>query len=428
MTTGQSDIQAALNATRDWAFDALSGWVSCASVFGRERPAQEYAAGLFESLGLEPELLPVDVRRIERLPGYSPVDWSYADRPNLVAVHDPGVREGRSLVFNGHTDVVSAEPARLWTSDPFTPRIADESGDRWMYGRGAADMKGGSICYLWAMAALKELGLEPASRIVFQSPIEEECSGNGTLALLADGYTGDACIIPEPFGETLLLHQIGMLWFEVCVTGQTTHVQDAAAGINAIEKTWVLIEALRALESEANLPERVPEGYRDVNHPLNLNIGIIRGGDWASTVPGECTSRFRFAKFPGESMANLRQRIETRVAEAAAGDDWLSQNPPTVRFIGFQAEGCEFNPDSDLGVSLVAAHRSWRNSDPDTLAATATTDARFFNLYHGIPATCYGPEGRNIHAADESVNLSSVQRVAEVFSTFIADWCGLRKR
>jgi acetylornithine deacetylase len=422
------DIRSAVASTRSWALDALSEWVTYASIFGNERPAQEYAAGLYDGLDLAPKLLPVDVDRIKNLPGYSPVKWSYSDRPNLVGIHDPGTQEGRTLVFNGHIDVVSAEPTRLWESDPFQPKRIVEEGEEWLAGRGAADMKGGSICFLWAMAALRELGLEPASRVIFQSPIEEESSGNGTLALLADGYGGDACIIPEPFGETVLLRQIGMLWFELHVTGRTTHVEKASAGVNAIEKTFLLVQALRALEAEANRPERIPPGYRDVEHPLNLNIGIIRGGDWASTVPGECSSRFRFAAFPGERIDDVLRRIRTCVAEAASEDPWLSDNPPVVEFVGFQAEGCEFDPASDLGQVLRKAHSAWRGSNPAPFVSTATTDIRFFNLYYDTPATCYGPVGRNIHAADECVNLSSVRNVTEVYIQLLSDWCGLKRR
>src|SRR5690606_11181975 len=137
----------------------------------------------------------------------------YKDRPNVVGLHRPESNAGRSLILQGHVDVVSAEPVKLWKSDPFEPRIEQhgEHGEMWMYGRGAADMKGGSMCFLWALAALQDMGLEPASEVILQSPIEEECTGNGALALCANGYTADACLIPEPFGETMLQRQVGVM-------------------------------------------------------------------------------------------------------------------------------------------------------------------------------------------------------------------------
>ena len=347
------EIQQAVASQRDWAVDILGNWVRHGSVLGSEGSAQEYIAGVYESLGLETRLVRIDADRIRHLPGFSPVDWSYEGRPNVVGIHDPGQKSGRTLVFNGHVDVVSPEPSELWTSPPFEARIVahEQDGETWMYGRGAADMKGGSVCYLWALASLRELGLEPASRLTCQSSIEEECTGNGTLALLADGYTGDACIIPEPFGETYMRCQVGVVWFEVRVLGKTTHVQGTQQGVNAIDKSWAIIGGLSGLEDELNRPERIPDLYAEVEHPVNLNVGIIRGGDWASTVPGSCVTRFRIGLFPGEDLADVKQKIEETLATAAAADPWLKEFPPTVRYIGFQAEGCEFDVNHPYRIS-----------------------------------------------------------------------------
>jgi acetylornithine deacetylase len=364
------------------------------------------------------------------LPGYSPVDWSYEGRPNAVGVFDPGENKGRSLILNGHVDVVSPAPSALWSSPPFDPRVVEneEDGETWMYGRGAGDMKGGSTCFLWALAALRDLGFEPASKVIVQSPIEEECTGNGALALCANGYTADAALIPEPFNETILRRQVGVMWFQVRILGKTTHVLGAGRGVNAIEKSWVVIQALRRLEEEINAPKNIPPDFAHVAHPINLNVGIIDGGDWASTVAGECVTRFRLGLFPGEKLEDLRARIEKCVADAAAADAWLKDFPPTVEYVGFQAEGCDFDIDSDFGRTLRAAHCEWRGGEPAILDATCTTDVRFFNLYQGIPSTCYGPKAVNIHGVDEKVSIDSMQRVAEVMASFIAQWCGLRER
>jgi acetylornithine deacetylase len=318
----------------------------------------------------------------------------------------------------------------MWSSPPFEPRVVEneEGGEAWMYGRGAGDMKGGTIAYLWGLAALADMGLEPASRLVCQSPVEEECTGNGALALLERGFTADACIIPEPFAETVLARQVGVLWFQVRILGKTTHVLQAGGGVNAIEKAWVIIGAMRELEQELNRPENVPPAYRHVDHPINLNVGVIDGGDWASTVAGECVIRFRLGLFPGESVDALKERIEDRVREAAADDPWLSEFPPSVEYVGFNAEGCEFDVEGELGRTLQEVHQAWRGAPAEELSATCTTDVRFFNLYHGIPATCYGPKAQAIHGVDEKVSLDSVERVAQVLAAFVSRWCGVRRK
>ena len=426
----ERDFAGAVADRREWALDTLRALVGEPTVLGHERSGQDRVAAIYEELGFEPRFEPIDEAGIRGLPGFGATDWELDGKTNLVAVHEPPDPRGRSLILNGHIDVVSPEPTVLWSTPPFEPVLLedDEDGETWLRGRGAGDMKGGTVSFLWALAALGDLGHVPGSRLVLQSPVEEECTGNGTLALLAAGHTADAAVIPEPFGETLTVHQVGVMWFDVRVLGRTTHVLGASRGVNAIEKSWVILRALRALEEELNRPEVIPEGYRGVEHPLNLNVGVIRGGDWASTVAGECTVRYRIGLFPGQRLDDLKRRIESRVAEAAAGDDWLRTSPPRVSYVGFQAEGASFDPESEAGRALVAAHRTWRGSAPEPLAATATTDARFMSLYHGIPATCYGPKAVAIHGVDEKVSVDSMQRVAEVLSTFVAGWCGLAPR
>lgn len=426
----KSEVLSALETRRSWAVDSLAEWVRRGSVLGNEASAQEHTAAMYEQLGLETRVEAIDVDRIRNLPGFSPVDWGYDGRPNVVGLHRPPSNEGRTLILQGHVDVVGPEPVALWTTPPFEPRVVEneQDGETWMYGRGAGDMKGGSMCFLWALAALRDMGLEPASAVTVQSPIEEECTGNGALALCANGYTADACLIPEPFAETILRRQVGVMWFQVRILGKTTHVLGAGRGVNAIEKSWVIMRAMRELELEINRPDRIPEGFRHVTNPLNLNVGTIQGGEWASTVAGECVTRFRIGLFPGERCADLRRRIEEAVAKAAADDPWLRDFPPTVEYVGFQAEGCEFDMSGDFARALSSAHRDLRGADPVALDATCTTDVRIYSLYHGIPATCYGPKSVNIHGVDEKVSIDSMQRVAEVMIHFIERWCGLRRR
>jgi acetylornithine deacetylase len=425
-----ADLASAVASRRQWAIETLGALVREPTVLGAEASGQLRLAETLASLGFEPRHEPVRLGEIEVLPGFSPVDWDMTGKSNLIAIHDPGEKAGRTLAFNGHIDVVSPEPVALWSSPPFEPRVveSEENGETWMYGRGTGDMKGGTVSYLWALAALRDLGLEPASRVLCQSPVEEECTGNGTLALLARGHTADACIIPEPFNETILRRQIGVIWFKVRVRGLTTHVLAAGSGVNAIEKSWVLIRALRELEEELNQPENIPPGYEGVDHPLNLNVGIIRGGDWASTVAGECVIHFRLGLFAEQNCEAIRSRVEATVRDAAAADSWLRESPPVVEYAGFQAEGCECDIDGDFGRLLRDAHREWRGEDPEELSATCTSDVRHFSLHHAIPVTCYGPVARNIHGVDEKVSIDSMQRVAEVLADFTGRWCGLRRR
>lgn len=424
------ELVEAVRSRRAWAQETLFGWVPCASTLGNEQEAQLYIEGVYRALGLSVRREPVLHKTIEQLPGYSPALMDYDNRYNVVGTHQPDETSGRSLILNGHVDVVSPSPEALWSAPPFEPKLlTDSAGETWIQGRGAGDMKGGSVSALWAFAALQTLNATPSSKIIFQSCIEEECTGNGTLSLIANGAKAEACIIPEPFDQTVLAAQAGVVWFEIHILGKTTHVLETGRGVNAIDKAHQLYQVLRdELEAPLNHVETLPPAYRNIPHPANLNLGVIHGGDWPSTVAGDCTLRFRMGLLPGMSCAELKKQIADVVEGFCRRDAWLTQNPPKLVFKGFQAEPCEVDLSSDFGQCLSDAHREMMGASPAPLYATCTTDVRFYNLYAGIPATCYGPKAVNIHGADERVSLDSMEKTALVIARFIEKWCGVAKR
>ncbi len=116
--------------------------------------------------------------------------------------------KGRSLILNGHIDVVPPGPLDMWTTPPFEPR----RDGNWLDGRGAGDMKAGLVGCLAALTALTRTGYRPAADVTIQSVIEEECTGNGALACLARGYRADAVLIPEPMENRLIRAEVGVLW------------------------------------------------------------------------------------------------------------------------------------------------------------------------------------------------------------------------
>jgi acetylornithine deacetylase len=399
----------------------LRGLVRRPSTLGDEAIVQRFVAAELAEMGLEPDLWQVDHAEIARLPGYSPVEWSYESRPNVAAVWRSPSRDGRSLVLNGHVDVVPATPEHHWTYDPWGGEVADGK----MYGRGAADMKGGVAAMIYAVRALREAGVELSGDVTLETVIEEECTGNGALAARARGYGADAAIIPEPFGRRLLEAQVGVMWARVTVRGKGAHAERASASVNAVLKACQLMEAVKELEDRVNDPADRHPLFENVEHPLNYNVGIVRGGDWASSVPEECAFEVRLSCYPGEDLTEVESRFRERLLDAARADPWLSENPPDISFYAFRAEGCAVDRNEPVAASLLLAHRQVTGEEPDFFSFTGTTDARFFNLYHGIPATCYGPAGANLHAPDEWVDLESVREVTKVLALSAMDWCGV---
>ena len=419
----ETEIFAASDAAQDDLHKLLADLVRFPTLNGNEAAAQDYMEQMFRDLGLETERFAVRDADLRHLPGYSPAVGHWPEHDNVVAVHRPSEATGRSLILNGHIDVVPIGAEELWSRPPFDPVIRDGR----MYGRGTGDMKAGIAAYVTAFRALDSLGFRPAAPVYLQSVVEEECTGNGALACVHRGYTADAAIIPEPFDHSILSAQVGVMWLSVEVFGKPAHVLNAAQGINAIEAAFALWNGLKTLESEWNEPRNRHAAFAHLEHPIRFNLGRIEGGEWASSVPTRCLMELRCGFYPGVTAAAARAAIEARLSETAAQNPRLAGVVHRMRYAGFQAEGFVADSAGPLFSALADAHIRVMGTAPELFASSATTDARVFNLYGRIPATCYGPEASNIHGIDESVSLESVRRTTRVLALFIARWCGLEK-
>ncbi|HMN78471.1 MAG TPA: ArgE/DapE family deacylase [Burkholderiaceae bacterium] len=412
------ELLAAVDAAFDEQVRFLADLTRLPSLRCAEASAQDFMAAAFARRKLSVDRWLIDVADIENLPGFSPVAVSYDNAWNVVGSWRPRSPRGRSLILNGHIDVVPTGPLDMWSHPPFDPRVQDG----WMYGRGAGDMKAGLAAMVFAFDAIRAVGRVPTGDVYLQSVIEEECTGNGALACLQRGYRADAAIIPEPMEEHLLSAQVGVMWFQVKVRGKPAHVAAAGTGNNAIESCWPLIQALHRLEHQWN--ETGHPAFSGHRHPLNFVVSKIEGGDWTSSVPAWCTFDMRIGMFPGMKLAEVRAQVESTIAAASATDPFLSHNPPQVVYHGFQAEGYELPRGTEAQTALARAHTAVTGQPLREIASTATTDARFFGLYAGIPAMVYGPKAENVHAFDERVSLESMRRTTQTIALFIADWCG----
>jgi len=399
--------------------------VQAPTLLGDERAGQEVMRKAFEDLGLQAREIALDPEALRSHAGASPFSWEVDGKYNVVVnwgPTDPATRGqsagGRSLILNGHVDVVDPGPPDMWESPPF---VARRDGD-WLYGRGAGDMKAGLAAIVGAVRGLRRLDLEPLASVELQSVVEEECTGNGAFQCVLAGRPADAVIVTEPTSLTIQTSQVGVLWFQVVVRGRPAHAGDAPIGLNAIEASFPVISALRALEAELNVAP--PPPYDVYEHPINLNIGMIRGGDWPSTVAAESVLHCRLALYPGTGVDELKTRIEDTVAGASASLDGFTAR---VAYDGFACDGYSVDQDSPLIAALSDASGRAVGARPALIASTATTDARSFGLYAGSPAVCFGPHAESIHGVDERVSLPSVLQTAQTLALFIADWCGVER-
>jgi acetylornithine deacetylase len=419
---GPSDDQilSAIAAERHAMEELLVRLVEAPTVLGEEAAGQAVMREAFQEAGLEPLDVPLDPTALRGHPGASPFSWDVSDKANVIARWQPGEpADGRSLILNGHIDVVSPEPTAMWSSPPF---VARREGD-WLYGRGAGDMKAGLVAMVGAVRGLKDLGLAPRAPVELQSVVEEECSGNGALACVLAGHTGDAVIVTEPTSGAIQNSQVGVLWFQVRVAGRPAHAGEAPEGQNAIEATFPVIRVLRELEAELNVDPPAP--YDGYPHPINLNVGMIRGGDWPSTVAGESVTHCRLALFPGDAVEDLKGRVEEAVAAAASSDQVLAGFEVEVAYDGFACEGYTLEADAPVVTTLGRAIERATGAAAPVFASTATTDARSFQLYGGSQAVCFGPHAEGIHGVNERVLLPSIVETAQALGLFIRDWSGL---
>ena len=400
----------------------LAELVRVPSVRGAEGPAQDLMADALRARGMEVDDWRLDPADLRDLPGYAPLEGDMSRARTVVGTHRPAATKGRSLILQGHCDVVPAGPLEMWTHPPFEAAIRDG----WMFGRGAGDMKGGTVAALFALDAVRAAGFEPAARVHLQSVIEEESTGMGALSTLQRGYRADCALIPEPTGGRLTRAQVGVVWFRLRVRGRPAHVAYAGEGSNAIMAALDLLRGLQVMEAEWNARA---EGYPHLagtTQPLNFNPGIIAGGDWASSVPAWCEVDCRMGLLPGWQVAEAQGEIEARVAEIASAHPFLRDAPPEVVWNGFLAEGWVLERAEREEAAFAEAHRIVKGAPPEDRFMTALTDTRFYGRY-GIPALCWGPRAETIHGFDERVELASLRACTEVIALFVALWCGLEE-
>ena len=414
------EIDDAIGGFAERAFLFLEDLVSEPSVIGQEPGAQEVLAreltrAQFEITRLE---IPGDIGAdpaagIPRLP--------YPGRYDLIGRRARGV--GRSLVINGHMDVVPAEDASRWSSPPFEPTRRDG----WLVGRGAGDMKAGfaaGLLAVWALDRVDPGWLTGSLSIV--SVIEEEATGNGTLAAGRAGHLGEAALLLEPTELEILLGGIALIWVSVEVEGRAGHAEAALASVNPIRAISPIIDALLALEAEMN------DGHRDgpirdpafasIEHPYNVNIGKVTAGDWASSVPSVARLEVRVGHPRHWSSDEAFERVHSAVLAAAARDKWFAEHPPVVTMSGYRAERYFQDPQAEIVGALSRAHEVVHRSAPPLVTIGSTTDARFYVNQFGVPAIAYGPRTRNMHGTDEAVELDSIVECARVVARFLREW------
>lgn len=417
--TDPQKVTAYIDNHKEEAFGLLAEMVRQPSVQLHEAGVQELVVKKLRALGMEVDAWDPDFDALKKSPYFVSPRKDFVGSPNVVGVLK-GQGGGRSIILNGHIDVVPEGDVTKWKDPPFSGKI---EGGR-MYGRGTTDMKGGNISLLMAVEAIRESGIKLKGDVIFQSVIEEESGGAGTLATVLRGYTADAAIIPEPTNLKLFIKQQGSLWFRVQVEGVSAHGGTRYEGVSALEKAWVAHRAILDLEKARNSRIEDPL-YAKLPIPLPINVGTIRGGTWPSSVPDLVTLEGRIGVGPDESVEAAKQDLRNCIAGLAMADPWFKTHPAQLEFFGAQWLPNSVATDHAIAGAIGENYEKLFGKPLKIEASPWGTDAGILGTVGGIAAIVIGPGETSVaHYPNEYIELEEVVKAAKLFALTILQWCG----
>ncbi|HEX2281703.1 MAG TPA: ArgE/DapE family deacylase [Thermomicrobiales bacterium] len=420
MTDVHQTVAAAVGTLRPEIVAALQELVSIPSQTGQEGSAQEAVARLMRAHELEVDVWEPDVALLREHAESVTLDGGFDGRPNVVGVYR-GNGRGRSLILNGHIDTVEVGDPAAWSYAPLSGDLIDGR----LYGRGACDMKGGIVANLFAVRALRLAGFRPAGDIIVESTVSEEDGGAGALAAVMRGYVADGAIISEPTNLAIVTAQGGALMFRLQVPGLSAHACVRDEGVSAVEKFAYLHQGLLAFEDRRNHEIRHPL-YAGKRIKAPINVGIVRSGSWASSVPESLVAEGRAGLVPGEDLSTFKIELAAEIERLAETDPWLRDHPPQLTWLNGQ-----FSPaDVEVGSPLVETlRRAWEttSSAPARIeGVTYGADMRHFVITGGVPCVMFGAgDVRLAHAPDEAIPVEDLLTAITTTALFIADWCGV---
>jgi acetylornithine deacetylase len=413
----KKQITAWLKQHEEEAVLYLQSLVKEDSIQGNERGVQQLVIQRLEQMGLEVDVWHPSGELFLNHPHFCATRTEFSNSPNVVGVWR-GKGEGRSIILNGHVDVVPPGDVKQWDDDPYSGKLIDGK----LFGRGATDMKGGNVSLLLAIQCLKELGVSLSGDVIFQSVIEEESGGAGTLAAIVKGYKADAAIIPEPTNMKIFPSQQGSMWFRISVKGRSAHGGTRYEGVSSVEKSVPIIHKILALEKERNNAVTDPL-YQTIPIPLPINIGKIKGGDWPSSVPDLVTIEGRIGVGPDETLEKVKRQFEA--ALLSIEDDWLKKYPPKIEWFGARWLPGNVPIEHELIETLREHYRGVYGEDPTVEASPWGTDGGLLTQAGETPSIVFGPGVTSVaHYPNEYIELQKVFDCAIIIALTIIDWCG----
>ncbi len=413
-----------IDENEDSIIEFLQTILRIPSVTGNETEIQDFLSDyLSNDMGLIVDKFVPSLEELRNHPAYVPVSQCYENRPNVVSILK-GTGEGRSLLLNGHIDVIPEGSPENWKHGCWSADI--ENGR--IYGRGASDMKSGIASMTMALKAIKACGIQLKGDVISEYVMDEELSGNGTLACVIKGYKADAGICCETSSMHVQPGSIGRIWFEIKVKGKAAGIQHRYEGINAIDLGYLVMNAVTKFE---NL--RISR----VTHPLYPNIlsaipcmvGQFESGTYPSAFPDTCLLKGSMATVPGENSDKVKiEFVEFLREEVTKMNPWFKENPPEIKFVGYFAEPSEIPVDSPIVNVICKSYKDIIGEKPIVSGREGAADIRHLIKYGNTPTVIFGPGlTEQMHANNEWVKIEDYLNATKILSYSIMDWCGIKE-
>ena len=419
----EEKISTWLNEHRTNGIRLLQKLVQEPSKRGQEGSAQAIVVEKCRQLGLEIDLWEIGDEKLRNHPHFYCDRKDFKGNPNLVAIKR-GIGNGKSLILNGHIDVVPEGDHAAWHDDPYSGMAKDGK----VFGRGSTDMKGGNVSLLLALEAIIESGIQLKGDVIFQSVIEEESGGAGTLAAVLRGYRADGAIIPEPTNMKLFPLQQGSMWFRLIVKGKSAHGGTRYEGVSAIDKAISVMLEIKKLEQERNESLR-HSLYKNVTIPIPINIGSIQSGNWPSSVPDTAVLEGRFGIAPTETMEAAQRSLMQCIEALNETDAWFKEKPIELEWFGARWLPGSLELEHPLMKTLGAYYEKVMGEQPLVEASPWATDGGYLSSVGSTPVVVFGPgETKLAHDSNEYIEVDKMMDVAKIIALTIIEWCGVEEK
>ena len=391
---------------------------------GNEGPAQEFLAAECRDLGLDVDVFsPDEIAGIRDHPSWLP-GRNYANGRRNVVARWEGKGRGRSVLFSSHMDVAPFEPDDWNVCRPFDPVVKDGR----LYGRGAADMKGGMAAAFWALRLLKELRFEPAGDILFESVADEEfASGNGTLAARLRGHNADLAVVPEPTRMEVCPACFGAFLGDLTLTGKAGMPYTGAAIPNPINGAARAIELFAEWQQKWRAENRHPlfDGPGKELNVLPWHITSDTPGEFTQMgTPLAATISWIVWCHPGMTEAEFYRRFRAFWQEHATSDPALTPFQVELEPKYHYVKPWETRTDDPAVQAVLKAFQQYVARPPAVGGAPFSCDLGIHGEIGNMPSLLLGPRGDNLHAPDECVEIEDTLSLTGIFANLVMTWSG----